>query len=175
MPRDTRSSIGVRIYRHPSPAEGRTPLGYLWEYGCALFWEFCIRGGSILRHGFDVIQGCNPPDNIFLVALPFKLFGVKYIFDHHDANPELYVSKYGKAGRALQSAARLEKLCYRHSDVVMVTNASYRNVAISRGRIRPENVFIVRNGPDLQTFKPVPANPGTETWQRTTSSDMWAT
>jgi glycosyltransferase involved in cell wall biosynthesis len=41
-----------------------------------------------------------------------------------------------------------------------VTNASYRNVAISRGRIRPENVFIVRNGPDLQTFKPVAPNPG---------------
>ena len=32
-------------------------------------------------------------------------------------------------------------------------------MAISRGRIRPENVFVVRNGPDLQTFKPVSPNP----------------
>ena len=106
-----------------------------------------------------MIQGCNPPDNIFLVALPFKMLGVKYIFDHHDANPELYVSKYGRQGMLYKILLGLEKLCYRHSDVVMVTNASYRNMAVSRGRIRPENVFIVRNGPDPQTFKPVSPNP----------------
>jgi hypothetical protein len=86
---------GIRIYRHPMPREGHTPMGYLWEYGCAFFWEFVYTWWIYLRHGFHVIQGCNPPDNIFLVALPFKLLGVKYIFDHHDANPELYLSKYG--------------------------------------------------------------------------------
>ena len=57
-----------------------------------------IRRWIYFRRGFHVIQGCNPPDDIFLVALPFKLFGVKYIFDHHDANPELYLSKYGTKG-----------------------------------------------------------------------------
>ena len=56
-----------------------------------------------LRHGFHVIQGCNPPDDIFLVALPFKLFGVKYIFDHHDAKPELYLLKVWQPGISLQS------------------------------------------------------------------------
>jgi glycosyltransferase involved in cell wall biosynthesis len=149
----------VRIYRHPLPVEARTPLGYLSEYTCAFVLEFLYTLWIYLRHGFDVIQGCNPPDNIFLVALPFKMLGVKYIFDHHDANPELYISKYGRQGAIYKILLNLEKLCYRHSDVVMVTNASYRNVAISRGRIRPENVFIVRNGPDLQTFKPVAPNP----------------
>ncbi len=89
---------GVHIYRHPIPEEGNSPLGYLWEYSCALFWEFWYAWWIYLRHGFHVIQGCNPPDDIFLIALPFKLFGVKYIFDHHDANPELYFSKYGKQG-----------------------------------------------------------------------------
>jgi glycosyltransferase involved in cell wall biosynthesis len=150
---------GVRIYRHPMPIEGRTALGYLFEYACAFALEFLYTLWIYLRHGFDVIQGCNPPDNIFLVALPFKIFGVRYIFDHHDANPELYVSKYGRQGALYKVLLRLEKLCYRHSDVVMVTNVSYREMAISRGRIRPENVFIVRNGPDLQTFKPVSPNP----------------
>ena len=123
----------VRIYRHPMPVEGSTPLGYLSEYACALFWKFLYTSWIYLRHGFDVIQGCNPPDNIFLVALPFKLLGVKYIFDHHDANPELYVSKYGGRGRLYKILVGLEKLCYRFSDVVMATNESYRDMAISRG------------------------------------------
>src|SRR5215831_15500930 len=64
---------GIHVYRHPMPAEGHTPAGYLWEYGCALFWECLYTWWIFLRHGFHVIQGCNPPDNIFLVALPSKL------------------------------------------------------------------------------------------------------
>jgi len=150
---------GVRVYRHPATAEGSTPLGYLWEYACALFWEFCYTLWIYLRHGFDVIQGCNPPDDIFLVALPFKILGVKYIFDHHDANPELYVSKYGKKGLLHRILVWLEKLTYRFSDVVLATNGSYKDLAVDRGGLLPENVFIVRNGPKKETFKPVPPNP----------------
>jgi glycosyltransferase involved in cell wall biosynthesis len=111
-----------------------------------------------LRHGFHVIQGCNPPDNIFLVALPFKLFGVKYIFDHHDAIPELYLSKYDNRGFLYKTQVLLEKWTYRFSDVVMATNASYSDLAVNRGGVAPDNIFIVRNGPDLETFKLVPSN-----------------
>lgn len=150
---------GVRIYRHPMTSEGNSALGYLWEYGCALFWEFLFAWWIYLRHGFHVIQGCNPPDDIFLVALPFKLFGVKYIFDHHDVIPELYFSKYGKQGFLYRAQVWLEKMTYRTSDVVIATNASYRDIAITRGHISPDDVFIVRNGPALDTFKAVPPNP----------------
>ena len=150
---------GVRVYRHPMPAEGNSALGYLWEYGWALFWEFWFVWWIYLRHGFDVIQGCNPPDNIFLIALPFKLFGVKYIFDHHDAIPELYLSKYPTQGILYKAQVLLEKLTYRFSDVVIATNASYRKLATTRGHLAPEDVFIVRNGPDQETFKAVPPNP----------------
>src|SRR6516165_5610458 len=134
---------GIRIYRHPSPAEGSTPKGYLWEYGCTLLWEFLYTLWIWLRHEFDVIQGCNPPDDIFLVALPFKLLGVKYIFDHHDANPELYVSKYGKGGTLYRILVALERLTYRFSDVVMATNMSYKDLAVNRGGVAAENVFVV--------------------------------
>ena len=147
---------GIHIYRHPSPKEGNSPLGYVREYASALFWEFLYAWWIYLRAGFDVIQGCNPPDNIFLIALPFKLLGVKYIFDHHDANPELYLSKYGKRGALYHIQVWLEKLTYRVSDVVMATNCSYRDLAISRGGLNPQDVFVVRNGPDLRTFKAVP-------------------
>ncbi len=150
---------GVHIYRHPMSKEGNSALGYLWEYSCALFWEFWYVWWIYLRHGFHVIQGCNPPDNIFLIALPFKLFGVRYIFDHHDAIPELYFSKYGRKGMLYKVQAWLEKMTYRCSDVVMATNASYRDLAITRGKIAPDDVFIVRNGPDLETFKLVAAEP----------------
>src|SRR3984885_13606962 len=85
---------GVHIFRHPMPREGDGPVGYLYEYASALVFEFLYAWWIYLRRGFHVIQGCNPPDDIFLVALPFKLFGAKYIFDHHDTNPELYFSKY---------------------------------------------------------------------------------
>ena len=150
---------GIHIYRHPQPKEGNSAVAYIWEYVCALFWEFLYAWWIYLRHGFHIIQGCNPPDDLFLIALPFKLLGVKYIFDHHDANPELYLAKYGKKGLLYKILVWLEKLTYRFSDVVIATNSSYRDLAITRGRIDPADVFIVRNGPDLETFKAVPPNP----------------
>jgi glycosyltransferase involved in cell wall biosynthesis len=145
---------GVHIYRHPMPSEGNTAIGYVMEYSIALFWEFLYSWWIYFRRGFHVIQGCNPPDNIFLIALPFKLLGVKYIFDHHDVNPELYFSKYEKRDVLYNVLACLEKLTFRFSDVVMSTNDSYKEIAVSRGRLDPQNVFVVRNGPDLETFRP---------------------
>ena len=147
---------GIRIYRHPMPEGGNSPAGYLWEYSCALFWEFLYTSWIYLRHGFHVIQGCNPPDDIFLVALPFKLLGIKYIFDNHDAGPELFLSKFDRKGFIYKALHWLEKQSYRFSDVVMATNVSYRDLAITRGHLASDDVFVVRNGPDLETFKAVP-------------------
>src|SRR6476661_379258 len=91
---------GIHIYRHPRPKEREGALGYVLEYGTAFLLECLYTWWIFFRRGFDVIQGCNPPDNIVLVALPFKLFGVKYIFDHHDACLELYLSKFGRKDTA---------------------------------------------------------------------------
>jgi glycosyltransferase involved in cell wall biosynthesis len=150
---------GIHIYRHPMPKEGDSPFGYLYEYGSALFWEFLYAWWIFLRHGFHVIQGCNPPDDIFLVALPFKILGVKYIFDHHDANPELYLSKFDRKDAFYKVQVGLEKMTYRFSDVVMATNNSYRELATTRGKLPPEDVFVVRNGPDTRTFNAVAPKP----------------
>ncbi len=149
---------GVHIYRHPTTREGDSALGHLLEYGCALFWEFFYSLWIYLRRGFHVIQGCNPPDNVFLVALPFKLRGVRYIFDHHDVCPELYLSKYERKDLFYKVQVWLEKATFRCSDVVISTNNSYRESALTRGGIQEDDVFVVRNGPDLTTFKPVPPN-----------------
>jgi glycosyltransferase involved in cell wall biosynthesis len=149
---------GIHIYRHPAPAEGNNALGYLFEFGSALLWEFLYAWWIYLRRGFHVVQGCNPPDDIFLVALPFKLLGVKYIFDHHDANPELYLSKFGREDFLYKIQKGLERLTYRFSDIVIATNNSYRDLAILRGGHDPDDTFVVRNGPDLDKFRVVCPN-----------------
>ncbi len=150
---------GVHIYRHPMPPEAKSAAGYVLEYSCALFWQFLYAWWIFMRRGFHVVQGCNPPDTIFLVAGPFRLLGVAYIFDHHDANPELYIAKFGSKGPLYKALASFERWTFRHSEVVISTNESYREIAIKRGGCKPEDVFIVRNGPDLRTFKSVRANP----------------
>jgi glycosyltransferase involved in cell wall biosynthesis len=150
---------GVHIYRHPMPPEGNSPSGYVWEYGCALFWEFLFTWWIFFARGFDIIQGCNPPDDIFLIALPFRLFGVRYVFDHHDANPELYLSKYDRRDMFYTVLSWLERLTYACSSVVMATNESYKALAISRGGLDERDVFVVRNGPDLAEFGPMQWDP----------------
>lgn len=150
---------GIYVYRHPMPKEASGALGYLWEYGWALFWEFLYSCWIFVTRGFQVIQGCNPPDNIVLVSLCFKPFGVKYIFDHHDANPELYLSKYEREDLFYKAQVWLERLTFSCSDVAMATNETYKALAIDRGHMSPEDVFVVRNGPDLDRFKLVPPEP----------------
>src|SRR5262245_582889 len=63
---------GIKIYRHPLPVEANGALGYLLEYSTALFWECLLSIRIFASKRFQVIQGCNPPDLIFLVALLFK-------------------------------------------------------------------------------------------------------
>ena len=148
---------GIHIYRHPMPAEGNGAIGYIREYAAALFWELLYTSRIYLLHGFKVIQGCNPPDTVFLVAAPFRLVGVKYIFDQHDINPELYESKYDKRGFLYRVLVWLEWVTFKCSNVVISTNESYKQIAIARGSRDPRDVFVVRNGPDLGTFRPVDA------------------
>ena len=149
---------GIDIYRHPLPLEAEGALGYLLEYGAALFWETLLAWRVFLKGGLDVIHGCNPPDLIFLVALPFRLFGVRYLFDHHDINPELFEAKYGRRGFFWRLMTIFERLTFKAAKVSIATNESYRRIAIRRGGKRPEDVFVVRSGPDLSKVKPVPPN-----------------
>jgi len=111
------------------------------------------------RHGFHVIHACNPPDLIFLVALPFKLLGKRFLFDHHDINPELYEAKFDRRDFFWKLLLRLERLTFRLADVTIATNESYKRIAVERGGMDPDKVFVVRSGPDLSRFKPVPPNP----------------
>lgn len=140
---------GVHIHRHPLPLDAKGASGYLLEYGAALFHEMRLALKVARTRGIDTIQGCNPPDLIFLVAWPFKLFGKRYIFDHHDINPELYEAKFNKRGFFWKLMVLFERLNFRTAQVVISTNQSYRDVAMTRGGKASEDVFVVRSGPDL--------------------------
>lgn len=149
---------GIDIYRHPLPFEAKGALGYLLEYGCALLWESWLAWRVFLRHRFDAIHGCNPPDLIFLVALQFRLLGVRYLFDHHDINPELFEAKFDRRSLLWKAVSLLERLTFRAAKVSIATNESYRAIAMERGGMAGEDVFVVRSGPDLSRVAPVPPN-----------------
>ncbi|MFL6713840.1 MAG: glycosyltransferase family 4 protein [Sulfurifustis sp.] len=144
---------GVHIYRHPLPVEASGALGYVAEYGIAFFWQSVLAWRIFLTRGFDAIHACNPPDTIFLVGLMFKLFGRRFIFDHHDINPELYVAKFGRRDIFYKLLMLLERLTFHVASVSIATNESYRRIAIERGRMPPERVFVVRSGPDLRRLQ----------------------
>lgn len=151
---------GIEIYRHPLP-EARGAWAYPFEYGTALFWQFLIAWRIYLTRGFDIIHACNPPDLIFLTAAPFKLFGVRFIFDHHDLCPELAASKFGTGRKAtiIRSLMLfLERATFRLADASIATNQSYRDIAIRRGHMGPDRVYIVRSAPDHERWLPVPAD-----------------
>lgn len=149
---------GIHIHRHPLPIDADNSIGYLKEYLLAFLWQTLLAWKIYLTRGFHVIQGCNPPDLIFLIALPFRPFGVRYIFDHHDINPELYEAKFGKRGVFWSLLRSLEKLTFKVATVSIATNESYRKIAITRGGMSPDRVFVVRSGPDLSRLKKVPSN-----------------
>lgn len=145
---------GVTILRYPLTAATGGPAGYVREYGLALFHTLRL-SLRVRRHGpVDVVHACNPPDLLFLCALPLKVLGAKFVFDQHDLVPELFESRFPGGGNALHRVAVVfEKLTYRCADGVISTNESYRQVAIRRGRMDPARVSVVRSAPDLDRFE----------------------
>ena len=142
---------GVHVYRHRLAEAGGSKLGYVREYWGAFANQLRLAFRVRRERGFDVIHACNPPDLIFLVAAVFKiLFGVRFVFDHHDLCPELFEAKFGRRGLLYHLMRVLERLTFALADVSIATNESYREVALSRGSMRPDRVFIVRSGPRLE-------------------------
>lgn len=140
---------GIHIWRHPFGIEAETAPGFLVEYGVALFWETVLAWLILFRRGFDVIHLCNPPDLLFLVALPFKLLGKRVVFDHHDVSPELYEAKFGRRGLFWRLLRWAERLTFATADISIATNESYRRIAIERGGMAADRIFVVRSGPNL--------------------------
>lgn len=158
---------GIHIHRHPLPHEASGALGYLVEYSAALFWEFRLAWRVLRSQGFDAIHACNPPDLIFLVGGFFKLFaGKKFLFDHHDINPELYEAKFGRRDLFWKLMVLFERWTFKTADVSIATNESYKRIAIERGGMPADKVYVVRSGPMLERLKIVPPVPALKQGRR---------
>lgn len=139
---------GIQIYRHWISGEGRGTAGLLLEYATSLAGEFLCALTAWRRRGFDVIHLCNPPDVLFLVALPFRwLAAVRIVYDAHDLWPEMFEAKFERRG-LLHRAVRLAQRCtLALADAVLATNESVRVSVMRNGRLGPDEVTVVRTAP----------------------------
>ena len=152
---------GVHIYRYtPFESTGGT-FSYAAEFGVALVMMTVLAWRVFFRQGFDVIHLSNPPDLLIFVALPFKLFGKKIVFDQHDLSPEIFSEhrRGGEGGVIHRLLLAFEYLSYKCADVVICITKSVCDVAAGRGGVRRTKIFLVRNGPDLASFANAQADP----------------
>jgi len=140
---------GIQIYRHWISEEARGLTGFLREYLSALWGEWWLAWKAWRKHRFQVVHLCNPPDLLFLVALPFKLFGARVVYDVHDAWPEMFEAKFGRRGPLYWAVRLAERLTYACADVVLATNESVREIAQTRGKKAAADVFVVRTAPRI--------------------------
>jgi glycosyltransferase involved in cell wall biosynthesis len=149
----------IAIWRYTLPLEASGARGYAIEYSAALAKTFALCWRVLMTRGFDVIQACNPPDLFFLIGGFFKLLGKKFVFDHHDINPELYEAKFGRRDFFYRLLLKMERWTFRTADLSIATNESYRRIAVERGGMPADRVHVVRSGPSLDRLKIVPPVP----------------
>ena len=144
---------GIYIYRYSPGPEARRSAAYLVEYSVAILAQLSLALRIRLRRRIDIVHICNPPDLLFLVALPLVASGANLIYDHHDATPELMVAKgLRENGMMVRLVSLFERLTYRCADVSIETNDSFRDIALQRGGMSPDDVFVVRSAPDVGRF-----------------------
>jgi len=150
----------IAIYRHALPFEARGALAYFVEYSAALFHQFRLLIKVHRERGFSIIQACNPPDLIFLPALPFKLMGKRFIFDQHDVAPELFIVKFGAKGALHRALMFCERMSYAMADHVITANATFKDIAVGRGGKAHSLVEVVYGVPDRKRIHRVAPEPG---------------
>ncbi len=140
---------GITVMRYPLLLEAdRNPFAYMIEFGSCWLATAILSVIAYLRNPFAVIHACNPPDTYFLLGLLYRPFSVKFVFDHHDLSPEMYLAKGGReSGTLFRTLVRLEYWTMRSADRVIAVNESHREIAVRRGGVRDEHVVIVRSGP----------------------------
>jgi glycosyltransferase involved in cell wall biosynthesis len=151
----------VHIYRYGLPVDAQGAAGFVVEF----LWCFVRTTAKTIRvallgRGFDVLHICNPPETYWLLARFWKLFGKRFLFDHHDLSPEMYQAKFGASGGpALAGLRWLERQTFTAADLVVTTNESHKRVAVERGGVSPRDVYVVRSGPDLVRLRVYPPDP----------------
>ena len=145
----------VEILRYPLPIDARGVLGFAAEFAwCFAATSVLTMKAALSGRGFDVVQVCNPPETFWPLGFVCRLFGKVFMFDHHDLSPEMFAVKFKREGGPLMRALLfMERMTFRAAQIVMTTNESHKDVAVTRGGCDPRDVYVVRSGPDLSRFK----------------------
>jgi glycosyltransferase involved in cell wall biosynthesis len=145
----------IDIYRYKLPSAGQKYLAYVLEYSISLFMTFCLSLKVFFRQGFDVIHACNPPDIFFTIGIFYRLFGKKFVFDHHDLVPELFQIIFkGNMKPLYKILLFLERYTHKVAHLVIVTNLSQKRIT-GRSGCPPHKMVVVRSGPDLDRLRTV--------------------
>ncbi|MDQ1723516.1 MAG: hypothetical protein QOG52_544 [Frankiaceae bacterium] len=150
---------GVRIHTYKPPPETSGVLSFGYEFAYCWIRTFLLSLWIAATEGFDVVQACNPPDTYWLLGGFYRLLGKKFVFDQHDLNPEVYESRFGKKGPLHVVLKVIERLTYLAANHVVVTNESYKKVALRRGKLSETGVTVVRNAPNKGNLYRVPDRP----------------
>ncbi len=161
-PDDSRYELldGVHIHRYPPAPEAQGLAGFALEFAYSWVRTALLSTTAWRRSRFDVIQACNPPDTYWLLALLWRLRGVRFVYDHHDLCPELFLSRFGEpdglGGRVELGALRwLERMTYWVADQAIETNGSYLRIVQERDHVPTRRLAVVRSGPDTTVMRPV--------------------
>jgi glycosyltransferase involved in cell wall biosynthesis len=155
---------GIDIHRYPMPFDPKSKLGFAGEYLYGLARTALLSIKVAFGRGFDVVHACNPPETYWVLGLFWKLFGKTYIFDHHDLSPELYEVKFpGSGGFMLHFLLFMERANFKVAKVVIAPNQSHKTIAVERGGVSPDHVFVVRSGPSPERFRVYEPDPS---WTR---------
>jgi glycosyltransferase involved in cell wall biosynthesis len=152
---------GVLIYQFRAAPNAGGFVGYVWEFGYSTLVMFLLSLIVWTREGVDVVHAHNPPETLFIIGAFYKIFGKKFVFDHHDVSPEMYDARYGTSARPFvrHILERLERLSFRVADQVISTNESHRKIATGRGRVPQSAVTVVRNGPQIADIGDIEPDP----------------
>jgi len=150
----------IDIFRYPLPIDAQGKLGFVLEFlWCFLATALLSLKVQFAGRAFDVLHVCNPPETYWPLAWFWRAFGKRFIFDHHDLSPEMFAVKFERpatreeGGALFKALLFLERMTFRAAQIVITTNESHKRIAVDRGGKRPEDVFIVRSGPDLSRFQ----------------------
>jgi glycosyltransferase involved in cell wall biosynthesis len=151
----------VRVYRFRAPAPVNSLWGYLWEYGYSTAASFAISLLVFMGEGFDVVHAHNPPETFVFIGVFYKLFGKRFVFDHHDLSPEMYRARFSDGGSTIVYGALLllERLTCIVADHVIATNESYKQLEMERDHVPVERITVVRNGVEVQRGRSIQPDP----------------
>jgi glycosyltransferase involved in cell wall biosynthesis len=151
----------VELYKYRPYAPGGSKISFITEYAYSFLATARLVFKARRAGKFNVMQACNPPDIFWPIALLLRaLDRTRFVFDHHDLCPELYQSRFpGGPALPYRMLRALERRTFKAANRVISTNDSYSAIAMTRGGKRPDDVTVVRTGPDpdkLRRAEPEP-------------------